>query len=122
MTNVTDNLLWRKFAAPAPNLKWTSDITCIWVSDRWLYLATVMDLYSRYIVGWSLDMSMTEQTVSVDRLRGLPALKGLCAEHFNSITAAKSAIFEYIEVFYNQKRRHSALGYLSPVEYERRYA
>ncbi len=44
------------------------------------------------------------------------------AEHFESIAAAKSAIFEYIEVFYNQKRRHSALGYLSPVEYERRYA
>ena len=44
------------------------------------------------------------------------------AELFESIAAAKSAIFEYIEVFYNRKRRHSALGYLSPVDYERRCA
>ncbi len=44
------------------------------------------------------------------------------AECFESITSAKSAIFEYIEVFYNRKRRHSALGYVSPVEYERRCA
>ena len=44
------------------------------------------------------------------------------AEYFESIAAAKSAIFEYIEVFYNRKRRHSALGYISPVEYERRCA
>ena len=177
MTNVADNLLWRQFAAERPNQKWTTDITYIWVKDRWLYLATVMDLHSRYIVGWSLDMSMTE-TLITDALsmacgrrevspglivhsdRGVqyratgyqaylrskgcvPSMsrKGNCwdnapmesffsrlkvelvyAECFDSITAAKSAIFEYIEVFYNRKRRHSALGYLSPVEYERRCA
>ena len=177
MTNVADNLLWRQFAAERPNQKWTTDITYIWVKDRWLYLATVMDLHSRYIVGWSLDMSMTE-TLITDALsmaygrreispglivhsdRGVqyrsvgyqeylrskdcvPSMsrKGNCwdnapmesffsrlkvelvyAECFESIAAAKSAIFEYIEVFYNRKRRHSALGYLSPVEYERRCA
>lgn len=64
MTNVADNLLWRQFAAERPNQKWTTDITYIWVKDRWLYLATVMDLYSREIVGWSLDMSMTERLIT----------------------------------------------------------
>lgn len=64
MTNVSDNLLWRDFGADKPNQKWTSDITYIWVNDRWLYLATVMDLHSRRIVGWSLDTSMTETLIT----------------------------------------------------------
>ena len=64
MHNVADNLLWRDFGANKPNEKWTTDITYIWVEDQWLYLATVMDLYSRQIVGWSLDSSMTEQLVT----------------------------------------------------------
>ncbi|WP_252738102.1 IS3 family transposase [Marinobacter salexigens] len=177
MNNVADNLLWRQFAAERPNQKWTTDITYIWVNDRWLYLATVMDLFSRQIVGWSLDTSMTEQLITdalsmaygrrevvpglivhsdrgvqyrstgyQDYLRSrncVPSMsrKGNCwdnapmesffsrlkveliyAECFDSIRAAKSAIFEYIEVFYNRKRRHSALGYISPVEFERRCA
>lgn len=63
MNNVSDNLLWRNFHADKPNQKWTSDITYIWVKDRWLYLATVMDLYSRRIVGWSLNDSMTESLI-----------------------------------------------------------
>lgn len=177
MTNVADNLLLRQFAAERPNQKWTTDITYIWVKDRWLYLATVMDLHSRYIVGWSVGLSMTEALITEalsmaygrrkvapglivhsdrgvqyrstgyqDYLRSrhcVPSMsrKGNCwdnapmesffsrlkvelvyAECFESIAAAKSAIFEYIEVFYNRKRRHSALGYLSPVEYERKCA
>jgi putative transposase len=64
MNNVTDNLLWRDFAAEKPNEKWTTDITYIWVKDQWLYLATVMDLFSRRIVGWSLDTSMTEALIT----------------------------------------------------------
>ena len=64
MLNVSDNLLWRDFSASKPNEKWTTDITYIWVKDRWLYLATVMDLFSRRIVGWSLDTSMTEALVT----------------------------------------------------------
>jgi len=59
MLNVSENLLWRDFSATKINEKWTTDITYIWVSDRWLYLATVMDLFSRRIVGWSLDTQMT---------------------------------------------------------------
>lgn len=59
MLNVSENLLWRDFSATKINEKWTTDITYIWVTDRWLYLATVMDLFSRRIVGWSLDTQMT---------------------------------------------------------------
>jgi len=63
MNNVSDNLLWRDFTATKPNEKWTSDITYIWVEDRWMYLAVVMDLFSRRIVGWSLDTDMTERLI-----------------------------------------------------------
>lgn len=174
MSNVADNLLWRQFGAAKPNQKWTTDITYIWVNDQWLYLATVMDLYSRTIVGWSLDLSMTEKLVE-DALRmafkrraivpglivhsdrgvqyrsqkyldfmrargAVPSMsrKGNCwdnapmesffsrlkveliyTQKFRSIEDAKSSIFEYIEVFYNRLRRHSSLGYVAPVEYER---
>ncbi|MEQ8184025.1 IS3 family transposase [Marinobacter salarius] len=176
ITNVADNLLWRQFAAERPNQKWTTHITYTWVKDRRLYLATMMDLYSRQIVGLSLDMSMTERLITdgVNMGYGRPEVrsglighsdrggqyrstgyqaylhsrqcvpcmscKGNCWDHasmesffsrlkvelelvyaelFDSIAAARSAIFEYIEKFYNWKRRSSALGYLSPVEYER---
>ena len=173
MNNVSDNLLWRDFSAGRPNEKWTSDITYVWVKDRWLYLATVMDLFSRSIVGWALDTSMTEDLVMealsmafkrrdikpgliihsdrgvqyrsrkyIDFMRSWgckPSMsrKGNCwdnapmesffsrlkveliyAEQFRSIGEAKSGIFEYIEVFYNRLRRHSAIGYVSPVEFE----
>jgi len=63
MNNVSDNLLWRNFHADTPNAKCTSDITYIWVESRWLYLATVMDLYSRRIVGWSFGETMTEALI-----------------------------------------------------------
>ena len=171
--NVSDNLLWRNFSAANPNEKWTTDITYIWVDDQWLYLATVMDLYSRYIVGWSLDDTMTEQLVTdalsmafkrrdiepglvIHSDRGVqyrsqgyidfmksrnckPSMsrKGNCwdnapmesffsrlkveliyAEQFTSISETKSAIFEYIEIFYNRLRRHSANGNISPAEFE----
>lgn len=173
ITNVADNLLRRDFESPVANQKWVTDITYIWVKDRWLYLATVMDLHSRRIVGWSLNTTMTEQLVTdalkmaftsrkppkgliihsdrgvqyrsqkyqdfMRRHGGEPSMsrKGNCwdnavmesffsrlkveliyAEDYQSINEARAGIFEYIEVFYNRKRRHSALGYVSPVEYE----
>jgi transposase InsO family protein len=172
--NVSENLLWRKFAASRPNEKWTTDITYIWVDKQWLYLATVMDLYSRKIVGWSLDSSMTEQLITdalkmafsrrevrpgliVHSDRGVqyraqgyidfmrrhgvrPSMsrKGNCwdnapmesffsrlkveliyTQQYRSIDDLKSGIFEYIEVFYNRLRRHSALGFVAPAEFER---
>lgn len=174
MTNVSDNLLRREFGADKPNQKWTTDITYIWVKDRWLFLATVMDLYSRAIVGWALNETMTEQLITealsmaFDRREIEPGLiihsdrgvqyrsqkyidfmkrngcrpsmsrKGNCwdnaamesffsrlkvelvyPQQYRSIEKAKSGIFEYIEIFYNRVRRHSANGYVSPAEYER---
>jgi len=80
MLNVSDNLLWRDFSASKPNEKWTTDITYIWVKNKWLYLATVMDLFSRRIVGWSLDESMTEALVkdamqmAFSRRKAIPGL------------------------------------------------
>lgn len=63
MTNVADNVLKQNFRAKRSNKKWTTDITYIWVENQWFYLAVVMDLYSKRIVGWSLDNSMTEKIV-----------------------------------------------------------
>ena len=63
MTNVNDNLLRRGFAAPAPNRKWVSDITYIKVGQTWLYLAVVMDLFSRRVIGWALDDHLRESLV-----------------------------------------------------------
>ncbi len=80
MNNVSDNLLWRDFHADKPNQKWTSDITYIWIKNCWWYLATVMDLFSRRIVGWSLDDTMTESlienalTMAFDRRDAKPGI------------------------------------------------
>ena len=63
MNNVSENVLWRDFSATEVNKKWTSDITYIWVGKKWIYLATVMDLFSRKIVGWSVDTTMTEELI-----------------------------------------------------------
>ena len=172
--NVTDDLLKRRFTANKPNQKWVSDITYINVNGKWIYLAAVMDLFSRAIVGWSLDTQVTEKLVNdalemalsrrdvqknlivhsdrgvqyraqcyQDRLlkrhfRISMSRKGNCydnaamesffsrlkvelifAEKFRSIEEAKSAIFEYIEIFYNRIRRHSANGYVSPMQFEK---
>lgn len=177
MVNVSENLLWRDFNAKHPNEKWTTDITYIWVKDKWLYLATVMDLYSRCIVGWALDETMTEAlvtqalSVALARRKPKPGLilhsdrgvqyraqgyvdfvansqlkqsmsrKGNCwdnapmesffsrlkveliyAKNYQSMDEARTGIFTYIEVFYNRKRRHSAIGNISPVEFENRTA
>ncbi|AZQ83383.1 IS3 family transposase [Colwellia sp. Arc7-635] len=174
MINVARNVLKRQFAVDKPNQKWVTDITYIWVKDKWLYLATVMDLYSRSIIGWSLDLTMTEQLITdalnmafvrreiapgliIHSDRGVQyraikyqdlirskggvvsmSRRGNCwdnavmesfysrlkveliyAEQYRSIEEARSGIFEYIEVFYNRLRRHSALGYVSPAEFER---
>ncbi len=173
--NISDNVLWRDFKASKPNVKWTSDITYIWVKNKWMYLATVMDLYSRKIVGWSLSLTMTEDLV-IDALsvafarrnisksnapilhsdRGVQyrsqkyidfarsrgcelsmSRRGNCWDNapmesffsrlkvelvyrlnFQSIDEAKTSLFEYIEVFYNRKRKHSSIGYKSPVRFE----
>jgi putative transposase len=174
-TAVAPNVLDRAFQAPAPNRKWIADFTYIWTAEGWLYVAVVLDLFSRLIVGWSMSASMTAQFVT-DALimaiwrRGKPdallhhsdqgsqytsePFQRLLAE--NGITCsmsrsgnvwdnaamesfisslktertarktyrtrdeAKADVFDYIERFYNRKRRHSTLGYLSPMEFEMR--
>ena len=176
MTNVNDNLLRRHFEASAPNQKWVSDITYIKVGRVWLYLAAVLDLFSRKIVGWALDTHMRESLIlealdmavanrqikrgtliHSDRgvqyrgneyqealkshgLRCSMSRKGNCldnavmesffsrlkveliyAENYRSVEEARSGIFDYIEVFHNRKRRHSAIGYMSPHEYEQQF-
>ena len=173
MNNVAENILWRDFKADRPNQKWTSDMTYLWVEKRWWYLATVMDLYSRKIIGWHLSDSMDESlpetafnmaTARRDTKPGLivhsdrgvqyrsqryidclqaagcrisMSRKGNCwdnapmesfyarlkvelvyANRFDTIDALRTALFNYIEVFYNRKRRHSANDGLSPVDYE----
>lgn len=175
-TNVSENLLRRRFEAQAPNQKWVTDITYIKVNRTWLYLAVVLDLFSRKVVGWSLgthmreelilealDMALSNRMVKEGLLlhsdRGVQyrgntyqealeangivcsmSRKGNCwdnavmesffsrlkveliyAENYQRIEEAKSGIFEYIEIFYNRKRRHSALGYKSPARYEQEF-
>ena len=167
------NLLNQKFVTSLPNKVWVSDITYIWTNEGWLYLAIVLDLFSRRIVGWSLAERMTKQLVitaflkaywhrkpgcglihhsdrgsqytSKDFQKTLSNLKttasmsekGNCYDNavaesffhtlknelpnnciFNTKSEAKSMIFEYIEAFYNGKRRHSFLGYCSPNQFE----
>ncbi|MFV2005658.1 MAG: IS3 family transposase [Gammaproteobacteria bacterium] len=175
-THVSDNLLARRFKVEQPNLKWVSDITYIKVSRTWLYLAVVMDLFSRKIIGWALDNHMREglilsalnmatscrdgtRNVLLHSDRGVQyrgheyqdalkekgiqcsmSRKGNCwdnavmesffgrfkveliyAENYKSIETAKAGIFEYIEIFYNRQRRHSAIDYMSPNDYEQQY-
>lgn len=64
---VADNVLDRQFRADAPNQMWVADLPCIWTAQGWLYVATVLDLHSRRIVGWSMQESMTSKLV-VDAL------------------------------------------------------
>jgi transposase InsO family protein len=170
---VAPNLLKRDFTATRPTSHWVGDITAVWTNEGWLYLAVVLDLFSRRVVGWAMaatqdetlgqmDFRMAWQqrcpsaglmfhsdrgcqytsysyqtllaeagiTVSMSR-RGncydnavsesfFGTLKGECVENcvFESRTQARQAIFEYTECFYNRLRRHSSLGYVSPVVYE----
>jgi len=166
------NLLDRCFTPSAPNQVWTSDITYLWTNEGWLYLAIVLDLFNREVIGWSLKPRMTTDIV-LDALtmawfrrrpeagvlhhsdRGSQyasyafqaklkeygmtcsmSRKGNCWDNapteswFNSFKneryhgvkyetheEMKAASFDYIEIFYNRKRQHSTLGYVSPVQF-----
>jgi putative transposase len=170
---IAPNLLDRAFEATAPNQKWVADFTYIWTAEGWLYVAAVLDLFSRRIVGWSMQSQMTAQLVT-DALmmavwrRGRPEallhhsdrgsqytseafqrllgelgitcsmsrsgnvwdnsamesfFKSLKAERidrkiYRSRADAKADVFDYVERFYNPTRRHSTLGYLSPIQFE----
>ena len=171
---VADNLLDRQFTAVAPNQRWVGDTTEFVVGESGkLYLAAILDLYSRFIVGWAvsavndrhltikaLDIALkrrcpeagllhhsdqgctyaSEDYQAILELRGITCsmsrrgdcfdnavmesffstLKSELADRFASFGEAKMELFDYIEVFYNQRRRHSTLGQISPAAFERR--
>ena len=170
---IADNLLGRDFTTHEPNQKWAADITYIPTKMGWLYLAVVMDLFSRRIVGWAMndniDSALVQSAMKMAILHRQPD-KGLihhsdrgvqyaaqdfqdllddnkvvcsmsrkgncwdnaCVESFfgslknewlkgkiyENIDDGKNDIFNYIEMFYNRKRRHASLGYVSPAVYE----
>ena len=170
---IAPNLLERQFNAHGPNRRWVADFTYLWTAEGWLYVAIVLDLYSRRVVGWSMSETMGAQFV-LDALtmalwrRGRPkelvhhsdqgsqytsedfqrllAAQGIACSmsrrgdcwdnaamesffsslktertnrrHYATRDEARADVFDYIERFYNPRRRHSTLGYLSPVDYE----
>jgi putative transposase len=171
---VAANLLDRQFEADAPNQRWVGDTTefVIGASGK-LYLAAILDLFSRFIVGWAVsavnDRHVTIKALEMAVKRRCPdagllhhsdqgctyasedyqavldahaiicsmSRRGNCydnavmesffstvktelREHFDSCGEAKMELFEYIEVFYNQRRRHSTIGYISPALFEQR--
>jgi putative transposase len=173
---VAPNILKRDFTAERPDEKWLTDITYIPTREGWLYLAAVLDLFARRIVGWAMSERMTAdltvkalrmaigqrrpdaglihhsdqgsqytdggyQTLLSDHgmqpsMNGVGTwydnapmesffgtLKGEWVHHraYYSREEAKADVFFYIEAFYNRRRRHSSLGYLSPEAYEQLY-
>jgi transposase InsO family protein len=170
---VAPNILARRFEPAAPNTVWVTDVTYVWTAEGWLYLAVMLDLFARKVVGWAtspvndtalalaaLDAALAARRPPAGLVhhsdRGSPyasadyraALKarGIVAsmsrtgdcwdnsvaesffatikaelidlELFSSRTAATARIADYIECFYNPQRRHSFLGFLSPIEFE----
>ena len=95
------NRLKREFTVDRPNKAWVTDITCIRTWQGSLYLAVVMDLYARRIVGWSMKPTLALGSLKKERVR---------KRIYHTRDEAKADLFDYIEVFYNRTRRHSHLG------------
>jgi len=173
---VAPNLLAQHFEADAPNQRWVGDTTELRVGESGrFFLAAIVDLFSRFTVGWALsavndrhlvlkalEMALRRRNPDAGLIyhsdqgspyasedyqsrltaRGITcsmSRRGNCydnaameswfstfkfelGEHFESYAQAKEQLFDYIEVFYNQQRRHSTLNYLSPAQFERRYS
>jgi transposase InsO family protein len=170
---VAPNLVKQQFSAQAPDRLWTGDITYIQTAQGWLYLAVVLDVFSRRIVGWSMNRRMTDDLVVaafsnaqmrrrpvsgfifhtdrgsqycskrfrslVEKTGGMQSMSSTGCCYDNAITEsffgtlkrelvhhcsfatrqeAQSRIFRYIEGFYNRKRSHSAIGFMSPEQFE----
>jgi putative transposase len=171
---VAANVLDREFEASGPNQKWIAGFTYVWTAEGWLYVAAVIDLFSRRVVGWSMSATMTAQLVTDALIMALwrrgrvemvlhhsdqgsqyasAQFQDLLKAHgitcsmsklgdvwdnaavesffsslkierirgrvYRSRDEARADVFDYIERFYNPKRRHSTLGYLSPVDFEK---
>ena len=170
---VSPNLLNREFDVVRPDLVWTGDLTYIWTHEGWLYLAVVIDLFNREVVGWSMGKRITKELVvnafNMAYWRRRPALgllfhsdrgsqycstaflktlkahgaissmsrRGDCWDNapsesffatlkkdrvyhksYKTRKEAKLDIIDYLEMFYNSRRLHSALGYVSPRQFE----
>lgn len=170
---IAPNLLDQDFSCEAPNQKWGTDISYIWTREGWLYLAIVLDLYSRRIIGWAVSNRLKKSLATTALSRAItmrqpkPGLihhsdrgsqycsheyqsllkqnnitpsmsgKGNCYDNamvetvfktiknelvwrtsFQTRQQAAIQLGKYIEGFYNPKRRHSALGYKSPIKFE----
>lgn len=170
---VAANILNQDFSATAPNQKWGADISYVWTAEGWLYLAIVIDFYSRRIIGWAIsdrmkkDLALTalRRAIAIRRPpdgvihhsdRGsqycatdyqkllkhhsfIPSMsgKGNCYDNamvetvfktikseliwrtlYKTRTQAEIAIGQYIDAFYNPIRRHSSLGFKSPIQFE----
>ena len=171
------DLLQRRFIVERKDEAWVSDTTFIATREGWLYLAVILDLFSRQVIGWAMssrnntelvqdaltmaiwrrgkikdvivhsDQGSTyasgdyQQQLVDNKLLCSMSRKGECLdnavaesffgslknervyhEDYRTRAQAKQSIFEYIEVFYNRKRRHAFLNYMTPVEYEEKYA
>ena len=118
---VAPNLLNRQFEVQEPDRVYVSDITYIWPHEGWLYLAVILDLFSRQAVCWSLSNRMTKKLImnalrmATWRRRPAPGL----TFHTDRGSQERHRCFRYIEMFYNSNRRHSYLGYVSPKEFEK---
>jgi len=171
------DLLQRRFHVGKPDKAWVSDTTFIATREGWLYLATIIDLFSRQVIGWSMSTRNNTELVqdaltmaiwrrgevkdiivhsdqgstyasgdyqtqlNENKLRSSMSRKGECLdnavaesffgslknelvyhEDYKTRAEARQSVFEYIEVFYNRQRRHAFLNYMTPVEYEKKYA
>ena len=172
---IAPNVLDRNFHVDLPNAAWVTDVTYVWTHEGWLYLAAILDLFSRRVVGWAasanndraLAMSALDRAVAErkpepglihhsdrgsvyasidygDALASLEAVKSMSRkgncwdnavgesffatikgemidhEEYPTRRAAIAAIADYIDGFYNPCRRHSTIGYVSPIEFELR--
>jgi putative transposase len=173
---VAENALDRRFEVEAPNVAWVTDITYVWTAEGWLYLAAILDLFSRRVVGFAMsdriDRALVlaalrhaagqrvpstglmhhsdrgSQYASNDYQSALEELGVVCSmsrkgncwdnavaesffatlktelvygQRFATRVEARTAIFDFIEGFYNRRRRHSTIGYLTPVEFEMKF-
>jgi transposase InsO family protein len=177
VTTIAGNILDQKFTVSQPNKVWVADLTYLHTTQGWLYLAVILDLFSRMVVGWAMS-TVPDSRLTLDALRmalgrrrpghGLlhhsdrgvqytaaayqSALKAngivpsisrkahcwdnaVAESFFNTLklelyrdgqfvsrAAARTAVFDFIEVWYNRQRRHSTLGYVSPEAFEARVA
>ncbi len=123
---VAPNLVAQDFTAEGPDRKWGADISYIWTAEGWLYLAVILDLFSRRVVGWATSDRL-KRDLAVEALRRALVARspapGL-VHHSDrgsqySRQQAENAVARYIDGFYNPVRRHSSLGFQSPIAFER---